>query len=48
MCWPHVHRNVAPQLKPINTLDKSVADKLLLDLENLQWSVLNDQNKKTT
>ena len=44
MCWPHVHRNVVPQIKPVSTLNKPLADKLILDIENLQWSSLNEQS----
>ena len=44
MCWPHVHRNVVPQIKPVSALNKPLADKLILDIENLQWSSLNEQS----
>ena len=44
MCWPHVHRNLTPQLKSISTMDKALATQILLDIDNLQWSVLNEKS----
>lgn len=44
MCWPHVHRNLGPQLKSISTMDKALATQILLDIDNLQWSVLNEKS----
>ena len=34
MCWPHVYRNIIPQLASIRKVNK----KLAADLEELQWS----------
>ena len=44
MCWPHVYRNIVPKLKPISSINKALADQLLLEIENLQWSVHNEQS----
>ena len=44
MCWPHVNRNLGPQLKSISTMDKALATQILLDIDNLQWSVLNEKS----
>ena len=37
MCWPHVHRNLEPQLKHLRALNKNLATKLQKDIENCQW-----------
>ena len=42
MCWAHVHRNICPQLKCISAHRKDLAKNILVDIENLQWSVLNE------
>ena len=42
MCYAHVHTNVFSHLKSVTTQNKSVADSILRDFENLQWSVLNE------
>ena len=44
MCWPHVHRNIVPKLKSVSVLDKALANDILHDIENLQWSVLNEKS----
>ena len=41
MCWSHVHRNITPQLKSVSTHNKSIADSILQDIVDLQWSALN-------
>ena len=46
MCWPHVYRNITPQLKSVGTFDKEVAKEILHDIEFLQWSVLNEKSFK--
>ena len=46
MCWSHVHSNIIPQLKSVCTQNKSVHDKLLGDLVNIQWSALNEASFK--
>lgn len=43
MCWSHVHRNITPRLKPISTLNKSVSEKILNDIMDIQWSALNEK-----
>ena len=43
MCWSHVFRNVTPQLKSIQKINKKLAASLLSDIENLQWSVHNEE-----
>ena len=42
MCWAHVHSNLLPQLKSVATHNKKVSDSILRDIENLQWSALNE------
>ena len=42
MCWSHVHRNIVPRLKSIATIDKSLSEKILLNIMNIQWSSLNE------
>ena len=42
MCYAHVHRNVLSHLKCVSTHNKTVADSILRDFENLQWSALNE------
>ena len=44
MCWPHVYRNLVPQLKCVSTFNKDVGKKILEDVEFLQWSVMNEQS----
>ena len=44
MCWSHVHKNILPQLKSISTHNKSLADKILKDIDDIQWSVLNENS----
>lgn len=46
MCWSHVHRNIVPQLKGIAAHDKVLAQNILQDIENLQWSALNESSFK--
>ena len=43
MCWPHVYRNVTPKLKHLQSLDKDLAGTILGDIEDLQWSALNQR-----
>ena len=42
MCWAHVHAKIVPQLKSVSTHNKKVADTILRDIDNLQWSALNE------
>ena len=42
MCYSHVHRNMTPQMKSVSTLDKGLADRIISNIENLQWSVHNE------
>ena len=42
MCWSHTHRAIVPQLKSISTFNKSVSDKILKDIMDIQWSALNE------
>jgi hypothetical protein len=42
MCWALVHAKIVPQLKSVSTHNKKVADTILRDIENLQWSALNE------
>ena len=42
MCWSHVHRAIVPQLKSIATVNKSVSDKILKDIMDIQWCALNE------
>ena len=46
LCWFHVHSNILPQLKRVSAQSKSVHDKLLSDLVNIQWSALNEASFK--
>ena len=46
LCWSHVHSNILPQLKRVSAQSKSVHDKLLSDLVNIQWSGLNEASFK--
>ena len=41
MCWSHVHRAITPQLKSLRLLNKEVANDLLSDIEEIQWSANN-------
>ena len=41
MCWPHVHRNVVPQLKSIKTISAKLGNEILADIVSMQGSVLN-------
>ena len=42
MCWPHVHRNVVPQLKSIKTISAKLGNEILADIVSMQSSVLNE------
>ena len=42
MCWSHVYKNLIPQLKSVSTHNKTISDNIMLDIVNLQWSVLNE------
>ena len=42
MCWSHVHHNIVPRLKSIATIDKSLSEKILLNIMDIQWSSLNE------
>ena len=46
MCYPHVYRNVSPQLKCVSTFNKDVGKQIWHDIEFLQWSVLNEESFK--
>ena len=46
MCWSHVHKNILPQLKSVSVHSKSIADNIIKDIDNLQWSVLNFESFK--
>ena len=41
MCYPHVYRNVTPQLKGISSYKKEVSNEILSDIEMMQWSAMN-------
>ena len=41
MCWSHVFRNFTPMLK---SLPKDLAAKIIQAIEDLQWSVLNENS----
>ena len=43
MCWPHVYRNLTPRLKHMKSLDANLAKNVLADIEDLQWSSLNQK-----
>ena len=42
MCWSHVHHNIVPRLKSIATIDKSLSEKICLNIMDIQWSSLNE------
>ena len=46
MCWSHVHKNILPQLKSVSVHSKSIADNIIKDIDNLQWSALNFESFK--
>ena len=46
MCWAHVHSNILPRIKSVATQNKKIADAILRDIENLQWSALNESSFK--
>ena len=37
MCWPHVSRNLDPQLRRIRAVNQNLATKLEKDIEDCQW-----------
>ena len=37
MCWPHVSRNLDPQLRRIRAVNNNLATKLEKDIEDCQW-----------
>ena len=43
MCWPHVYRNVNPQLNALQKIDKKLASDIMSDIEYLQWSSHNEE-----
>ena len=43
MCWPHVYRNLIPRLRHMKSLDANLAKNVLADIEDLQWSALNQK-----
>ena len=43
MCWSHVHRNITPQLRSIATFSAELSENILNDIQDLQWSVLNEE-----
>ena len=42
MCWSHVHRNIAPKLRTMGTLDKKVEKSIVQDIESVQWTCTNE------
>ena len=44
MCWAHVHTNIHKHMKQILSNNKSVHDSLSKDINDLQWSVLNEDS----
>ena len=46
MCWAHVHSNLLKHLKSVNTINKKIAEDILKDIDNLQWSALNEATFK--
>ena len=42
MCWSHVHWAFTPKLKPVEAANKEVAKALLNDLEDIQWTAINE------
>ena len=41
MCWAHVHSNISSHLKSVSTHSKSIAERILQDITDMQWSALN-------
>ena len=42
MCWSHIHWAFTPKLKPVEAANKEVAKALLNDLEDIQWTAINE------
>ena len=42
MCWPHTYRNTYDHLSALRKEDSSLADKVMSDIEFLQWSAHNE------
>ena len=38
MCWPHTYRNINKHLTALRTEDSVLADRVMADIEELQWS----------
>ena len=43
MCWPHVYRNIKPRIDSIRMKDMNVGKSILNDIEEIQWSVMNEK-----
>ena len=46
MCWSHVYRAIAPQMKAIGALDKNIEKSLMSGIEDIQWSANDDNFRK--
>ena len=42
MCWPHVYRNMIPQLSQVKKEQEEVYTAIVSDVEELQWSACNE------
>ena len=43
MCWPHTYRNIVKNLAAVRKAEKVVADRIVADIEELQWSAHNEE-----
>ena len=43
MCWPHAYRNMNDHLAPIRKVDTLLADRVMADIQFLQWSAHNEE-----
>ena len=43
MCWPHAYRNINDHLAPIRKVDTLLADRVMADIQFLQWSAHNEE-----
>jgi len=39
MCWPHANRKIKDHLKPITSINKTLSQQVLEDVETFQWIV---------
>ena len=39
MCWPHANRKIKDHLKPITSINKTLSQQVLEDVETFQWVV---------